>query len=452
MVGLPHPSRWFAADPLSFYEPTVQMLPLHQSLADKRLSLKPNQVGGTHVLGVEMWWAVTNTHPWRAPIVPKLPLWVLIPNLDKEYKVVCRKFHATEPTSRLHTDCRYIDNVGYRYRGGNSIVMADGRAIEFRSGTQELTALESETLAMLLINEPPKPGHWGAALARTAVCGAPVLMVFTAVGRPLDWLKAEVWGNPEEGIPPKDPSWDIHIGELTESACTTPAGRIIRSEASIREQMIRCPAAEYNQRIRAGWDGVATDRRFDGYDEETLSSDVPYQSWEVLLGIDHGEGGGRQVCLLIFWCPTTPLMIIRDEYVNTTTSDIEMDAEGIKAMLARHNLGPKNVDRAVGDTNTAGKAAAGRTVNELLGQALGIRIRPAEKGPGSVQSGAVTINQALRRAQLRVHPDAVGADKALRYWAGKDDEFKHYVDGLRYIGVPLLARAVRVASPELAMP
>jgi len=444
-------ARLLEVDGLVWYDPTITMDELHRSQARKRFLLKPNQSGGTYAWGAEVWWALTDSHPYRENLKPGV-IWCLIENLQDEYRTICAKLHALEPTSQLHPDCRYIDGMGYRYKGTKQIVTKAGRICEFKSGTQEQQALESGTIAGLFINEPPKRGHWGAAMQRIAVLGAPVLMNFTAVGRPLEWLQAEIHGDPEHGILPRDPSWDVHIGELTVEACTTVGGRVIRTEESIKEQMLSTPAHEYAQRIKASWNAVTADRVFTGFGDHTRIDSVPARNWQVLLGLDHGELAGHEVALLILWCPVLPLMIIIDEYINEKTSNIDQDAVGIRTMLARHDMLPRHIDRAVGDTNSAGKSMAGKKVNDLLGEALGIWIRGAVKGSGSVNAAITTVNTALGRRHVRVHPKARNAMKMLQHWGGEDDGLKHFFDALHYVGAPLLDEVQRGSTPDIYMP
>jgi hypothetical protein len=132
--------------------------------------------------------------------------------------------------------------------------------------------------------------------------------------------------------------------------------------------------------------------------------------------------------------------------------DIDADAEGIRLMLSRHNMRPSDVDVAVGDVNSAGTAMAGRKVNELLGEALGLWIRPAKKGAGSVNAGISTINVALSRRHLCVHPRASNTHKMMGHWQGKDDDLKHYFDALSYVAAPEFDTCYRGSQPRLELP
>ncbi|GAF71399.1 unnamed protein product, partial [marine sediment metagenome] len=162
------------SDPLDWYDPTSAMDKVHRSQARLRFVRKPNQVGGTFMLGAEIWWAALGTHPHRPPIEDG-PIWVMLENLDGEYVTVCEKMWEVGARSRLAEGCKYVPHKGFYYRGRRQLVLDNGRRIEFRSGTQDVAALESGTIAAGFINEPPRPGHMDAFMMRCAVLGAPVL-------------------------------------------------------------------------------------------------------------------------------------------------------------------------------------------------------------------------------------------------------------------------------------
>jgi hypothetical protein len=118
-------------------------------------------------------------------------------------------------------------------------------------------------------------------------------------------------------------------------------------------------------------------------------------------------------------------------------------------MLERNRIRPREVDVAVGDVNSAGKAAGGVKVNDLLTNAIARRvgascapftIRPPRKGRGSVSFGCRLINYAFRKGDLTIHPRASGLIDSFKYWEGSDtDDLKHALDATRYILTTVLS-------------
>ena len=96
------------------------------------------------------------------------------------------------------------------------------------------------------------------------------------------------------------------------------------------------------------------------------------------------------------------------------------------------------IDEGTGDVNSAGKSRL-TSVNEELARELrlqaggkGPTFQRAEKGPGSVGYGVHILDDALGEGRLLVHPRCVGLRRAMRRWEGDDDDFKHWLDALRY--------------------
>jgi hypothetical protein len=167
------------------------------------------------------------------------------------------------------------------------------------------------------------------------------------------------------------------------------------------------------------------------------------------MGIDHGEGIGKEAAILMLYIDGDyPKIWVIDEYRNTKRTDPDEDAHGILKMLRRHDIRPQEVDLCVGDINTAGKGAGGIKVNDALSDAIRrqtktkhppIVIRSARKGRGSVMYGSRLINYAFRRGDLTVHPRCKTLIHSFQHFKGTEEDLKHPLDAARYVISAILA-------------
>jgi len=409
-----------AQNPLALYRPSPLQRRFHASKHKRRLLRAGTQTGKTLAGAVEAW-----RHAIDCPGSIGL---ILAANHKAKIEVVGLKMWEVAPRHLLDPSAHYDTVRGWKH---DQIRLSNGSLILFRSAESQSTAVAGLTADWLWIDEPPPKGLYGEALSRVAVRNGPAWMTFTPIGRPCEWLRLHIEGDDERGIAPTE-EWEQHIIRLTSEDCPH------RSPESIRAQTEGYGPWEYAQRVLAEWDGITPERVLDGLSEESVSASLPRLQWSVGLGIDHGELAGHEVCVLVVFERGKNLIWVLDEYVSSTSTTPEEDAHKIRQMLGRHGISPSDVDIARGDVNSVGKLGAGNKVNDLLGHALGIRVSKPGKGPGSIDFGVRLLNVALRRGHLRLHPNAKGTLKALQHWQGKDDGYKHYVDALRYVAVPIL--------------
>jgi hypothetical protein len=441
-------------DPLDLYDPTVAMAEVHRSEAVWRFVRKPNQVGGTYMMGAEVWWAALASHPWRWPIHPSAPIWILISDLEGEYRTVCEKLWETAPRSRLATGCRYVESKGFTYRGSNLLVLDNGRRIEFKSGTQNVGALESGTVGAAFVNEPPSPDHLSALMQRCAVHSAPVLMNFTPVGRPLKWLRSLIEGDPDTQAPPEMPGWECFLPALDVASCTTITGTVIRSTESIAAQVASMTPWQRAQRQFGAWEGESADRRFVAFTEAHVIEPGEASFDFLRLGLDHGEGDGKQVAVLIGVSKRAkgpPDLTVVAESVMTAAALPAQVAAGIAGMLSGLGLSPHHIERAFGDINSAGFLGAGTRYNAHIEAALAvhyastespIRINPPDKRAGSVDAGEGALHHAMLDRRFRVWRTCRVVTEAARHYRGpKDGERKDPIDAVRYAVADLILDA-----------
>ncbi len=430
-------------DPLLTYRPGPPQLACLRDQARIRLLRAPSQSGKTTSAAWDLVQACLGTHPWRpnkgGPIAARV-----VCHSYQQSLVVQAKIHAMVPEGAYDPETVYHPVRGYRHR---TIRFRNGSHVMVHTTSQERLALASATLDYVWIDEPPPPSVYAECASRIVQTGGSLILTMTPVGRPLGWLREEV---ERDGSPISE----HHYG-LSVEACPW------MTQAQVDEAIQHCLPSQRPQVIRGEWDGVTPDRYLSGWTDDRISSEPPSAPGglvDVLLGMDYGERPGSTVCHLIYsWADSDGRghAHVWDSYVSTTATTPMDDAYGISDMLERNDLSLASVDRAVGDVNSAGKAAArgGRSVNDHMTRALAaiagtqhIEVQRPRKGPGSVVRGARSVNVALLEDRLRVHPRCAALIETGRHWQGKDDDLKHAFDALSY-GVADRLEIARVASP-----
>ena len=185
----------------------------------------------------------------------------------------------------------------------------------------------------------------------------------------------------------------------------------------------------------------------------------------VGIGVDHGSKPGAQRAVLVAVAGEgiNGRAWILDEYKGEGRTEIEQDAAGIIAMLARHRMAIEDVDVWVGDRAHGGYGSRnGRKSNEMLKSAIakciGLdtnRTGWHEKLPRALRSmwqpiksdsshweGFEIMHRLMVGAspRLTVSPVCVHLDQDFRAWQGSSrDPAKDGLDAARYILVDMLA-------------
>ena len=178
-------------------------------------------------------------------------------------------------------------------------------------------------------------------------------------------------------------------------------------------------------------------------------SEDPKGDHRVGMGWDHGEQPGKEVCVLFqYWTNDRGERCahVFDLYVSGGRTTEEDDARFVTEILERWGISPFEINKAHGDTNSAGKSRL-TSVNRALEHAFAalyrlprnappFRIYPAKKGAGSVNFGLKVLNAAFIQGRLTVHERCAPLVRALRYYrggkAGRDAEHSDKIDPLRY--------------------
>ena len=414
-----------ARDPLRFERfKTGDGAPLfHSDPSRERLLRAGNQWGKSRSGSREALWLMTGEHPWREVKPP--PVHGRVVTYSWAQSVVVQKRINELVPKFMVEGYDFNDSRGFV---GQKIKLINGSSLQVMTASQDSIAHAGATLDFVWIDEPPPPGLYSELLARLLVRKGTMFLTMTTVGRPIDFLIEEV----NEGRL-SDHRFDLSVENcphLDQEQIDDIAGKYLPHERP--------------QRLHGHWTGEATDRYFSNFDDRCINAEMPKGEVGLGLGIDHGEGVGKESCILVAYQKTGdhPVMWILDTYTNTTKSSIEEDAEGILEMLERNKIRPREIDLAVGDVNSAGKASGGARVNDLLTAAIASKIgtyrppftiQPPRKGKGSVAWGCRLINYAFRRGDLTIHPRATDLINSFRYWQGADDDLKHAIDATRYI-------------------
>lgn len=435
----------------------------HADPARLRAIIAGNQTGKSRAGAAEAWWCATGTHPWRHVPRNEGLGWICVATWGRPYQQVVRNLMATCPrqlvdwnrTTYVEDDDRFVNH---------QIVLLDGFTIRFVPTGGGSTNAAAGTVDWLWIDEPPAASKWGELLKRPSRHQGPIWETCTPWDstQDLTWLKLELEGEPEKGIAPRAP-WSIT------RAPYLPAYVPWMRPADVYTERSLVPAAESPIRNDGCWEGAVQGRYFTAYQPPynalpATPSDTN-TPWQICVGADHGEGAGSTAVPISAQrrrANNIPEIHFISEYVSTDRSSIVDDARGIRQALRAVNLDLADVSRWWGDTNTLGKASPGARVNAalatqfrqlLLDEAATTRRSPAEltpivpviriddadKRPGAPDTGWRLMALALGLGCI--HVDAARCpqlDRALNRWQGKDDGYKHILDGARYQTYELL--------------
>lgn len=440
-----------AKNPLWIYQ-NAQMAPFqrdfHQSQERKRLQLAANKVGKTFGAAAEAWWYLMGWHPWRE-VPPRGSLgWLLCQDHTTGWPSVSRCLRDLEPPGALSSECKYVEGVGYLYRSKKMLVTAWGSILECKSCKQDLMALEGPRVHWAWVDEPPKKGHFQALRARLTFDMGHLWMTLTPVNRPTEWLRELADGNDEEGTPPLEDDWFVQHIELNKRNAPH------RTQESIDAQIAETDEWERAQRIYAKWEGMAKGRRLSRFSPSLIIDDevvgrlvLSGKSDLVRVGIDHGEGLGKQVVSIVARIDGR-FYLLAQWAAPEDGMGAKETAQAVLDLLEVLGLGIQHVDRIFGDINTAGLGVRGsfkfnQLVEYELAQLLGVSQCPKQvesptKSAGSVRAGESAINALMGEKRWLVHEDCMPFIRSARYYTGIEADLKDPIDSARYAVLDLL--------------
>jgi hypothetical protein len=254
----------------------------HRSQDRKRFLRWPNQTGKTF----------RDVTP--APNIGS----ILCADLKNGWAKLSMKMREVQPPDILHAECSFDEARGYYFRGRRSIGLQNGSLIQAFGSEQPLTALASDTVDWGWVDEPPKRSHLGEFRRSGYAKRAPIWVTLTPIGRPVEWLRDIISGNPQQGHPPLEPDWFELVGKLDKAHCPH------RSQQSIDEQIAETDALDRAQRIEGRWEGFSIARRVPGFSEENIIGDEEVDDLiieEIGWGVDWGEIVGHTIHFLVGW-------------------------------------------------------------------------------------------------------------------------------------------------------
>lgn len=413
---------------LALYRAAPPLQPFMQDESLRILVRAANRVGKTRAAAAKLSLLLASSPPtarYRAVGV----------NYQQSVGVIGKYLSDFIPRHLLASGCHYTQTNGWSHQ---LVQMRNGASCEIRSSEQAAISHAGSDLDGIWLDEFCPEEILGESIARVMSKRGWVWQTGTPVGRPVEYFRTIVEAPETE--------WKQYVVPFSHTAC--PWYSKAQVDSWIEEQ--RAFPDTYGQRINGDWESPTSDRTFTGFDSncifkgdvETLIGD---ESYTLGIGIDHGEGVGKQVAIIALW--TADQVIVIDEIVNEKATTPDEDAKAILKRLSQWGWRLDEVQVMRGDVNSGGKMAGGHKVNELLSAALHrqagfkrqcVEVQSADKGKGSVEYGERLLNNALLRGTLLVHDRCSTLIKSLRHYTGEED-LKHPLDALRYLIVPVLS-------------
>lgn len=357
------------------------------------------------------------------------------------------------PKNELVPGQEFINGKGMRGRRP-VITFKNGSRIEFRTwgnnpgkGDAAAMANSGGTLDHVLIDELCPRRLYEELKKRVARRNGTIRLTATPINAPslAEWVREECrLGNIRDLHYRCEPRYCIPEG--ASEPLKDPTGRPMDA-AWIADLISKTDPNEIGVVVHGEWQVVHADRTFGAWSDSLIFGDDLLPAPKALgLGIDYGEGPGRLVVELLLWAKgPNPDVWVLGEWTGKGTETPEEIARGIKDLVASrkpYNLG--HVSRIVGDVNSAGPLAGGRSMNEVVSAALGRGpegIETAWKTRGSVEDRFHLLNFAMARRRLRVHESCVRLIESFRTHRRKAQNaayLKDPIDAVWYVGAEWL--------------
>ena len=390
-------------------------------------------------------------HDYRQP---PIEAWVICASWSQSVGIQ-KKLWALLPKDKLSERTRFDEVAGFAPTKQPVVEFLNGSIIRIKTCGQDAIDFAGATIACVLFDEPPKaPRMYTEAMMRLEELGGTLLLSYTPINAPVDYLKELVdRGQIEDHWRPLTPAEMIPVGHT--EPLRAKDGRL-KDQTWIDERIAKVPSHEIDVVVHGEWEGRAEGAYFGPvWREEEHVADVSLQGkWRILIGIDHGHQPGKQCAVLIlarkvrdYW-----QVYVLDEYVDTTgKAKPEDDARAILAMIGRHGFGWHQLDEVRGDRihmKGTNSQKSNRELERHIADALELpsvealkpRIETAKRGEGhgagSVEAGTRWLFQQLARpGMFAMHPRVERGKRSFeRYVKPRDDAdgCKDWLDGLRY--------------------
>lgn len=384
-----------------------------------------------------------------------------------------KKLYECLDKRQLDPRTQFDPILGFRGRYP-AVRWLDGSVLLFKSGEAGAISFAGETVDDVFIDEPTTLRIYQEADRRVTMRGGYLILGMTPINarEPLDWLRTLVEGGVvSEHYSALTPEAMIPVGH--DEPRQTGDGQVIDAAFIAHERRkIVGPAAPII--LDGEWETPVEGQSFPAFDprpggEHVVSEVPPNVELTLVLGIDHGERDHKQVAVLvgIEQGGLYPCVWVLDEYIGEGLTTPEADAEGILTMLGRWGWSWSDLDAAMGDkphdvrrvtksvarkSNADLQVALARRLNRAPGR-LAPPIRQAKRGRGggrgSVDRGVRWLHTCMLRADgFKIHKRCERGIKSLSRWAWADDEWKDWVDALRYATWKPAMKTARILAQQ----
>lgn len=294
----------------------------------------------------------------------------------------------------------------------------NGSRITYRTANQGALALSGATLDHVLLDELVPPRIYHEMRKRIERRNGTMRLALTPINAPADWLREECAGGRILDLHYRcEARWCIPVGS-TSPLCDPRTG-IPMDQAWIDRFVASTDPNEVDVVVHGGWQIVHVDRSFAAWTDDLVFGDatpVP-ELQDLAVGIDYGEEPGRFVALLMARTVSGEVWIL-GEWVGTGREGAREAAEGIRGMIEGWGMPLASIRRWVGDVNSAGAFAGGRSMNELMQAEFrrfaAIEMQTAHKTRGSVDTRFQMLNSTMGSRRIRVHSSCRRVLEAVR--------------------------------------
>ena len=364
----------------------------------------------------------------------------------------------------------YRPGTGWSRNG--VILLANGSIIQTRSYQDDPDTQEGDELDLVVLDELPPPAHLEANLGRIADRKGQIIVCLTV--QTSDTSKVERFRKRVEGED-KSPTHGRteHATGWVQYVVPHTRENVPWKDAETFELQVGKYRGtdQETKRVHGSWEGPSDARKFQGWASRMVLSRAEMLDRlrgpggrvvvdEVLYGIDHGEGDGKQCQYLIFRKGDHYHVV--HEWVGGGGTTPTMNAQGmvdaVTEWLGKGVAGIYRISLAVGDINSAGPLGDGRSLNMMMMEALAkiygtdespIVIETPKKDAGFKDAREMAMAHAMIERRWWVIDTARRAIRAYQeYKGGSTDPHKDPIDAQGYaITQAMLTR--QVAQVEL---
>lgn len=448
---------------------------LHRCSAPVKLLRTGNQVYGktTAALG-ELIWRCEGNHPYLDVPKPPIECWVICASWSQSLAIQ-EKLWALVSPEEIVAGQKWDAKTGFGQHAP-VLLFKNGSRIRFKTAKQDALDFAGATVDVVMWDEPPRRRrNFEESRKRVLARGGVVIISMTPINAPVDWIREQV-----DAGQIVDLWFPLTAENLIPVGASRPLRRangVVCDQSYIDEVIRQTVPYEVPVTVHGEWEIRFTERLFAQWKPTEAGGHItralPQARVQIVLGIDHGKGTGRQCAILCYVLEMPgdryPKVWVVDEAVSPGDTTTEQDADAVLAMLDRHGWAWSDVDMVFGDNPTAPAGHAARKGNldleDEIARRLKLRsrdvlrprIKAVKRGVGAsnmLSDGVRGLHQMMIREDwFHVHPNCVRLIECLSKWDGSpSSEFKDAVDGLRYaLRRWLTGRHLVSAGPELVV-